>query len=137
MRKEPHHDEKKRKRRRRGGVVHGSKPHARLDRKARGERDALTQASDAEAVKDDQRAKDTKAGIPPPKVSEPTKAHLEPLERAKGGGIHIKPSHKGLLHKDLGVPEGEKIPAAKIEKAKHSDNPKIRKRATFAENFGH
>jgi hypothetical protein len=51
--------------------------------------------------------------------------------------IHIKPSHEGLLHKELGVPTDEKIPEAKLEKAKHSENPAERKRATFAENFGH
>lgn len=49
----------------------------------------------------------------------------------------IKKSHKGLLHKDLGVPQGEKIPRAKLEAAKHSENPAVRKRAVFAENFGH
>lgn len=48
--------------------------------------------------------------------------------------IKIKPSHKGLLHKDLGVPEGEKIPAAKLAKAKKSSDPAERKRATFAQN---
>jgi len=48
--------------------------------------------------------------------------------------IKIKPSHKGLLHKDLGVPQGEKIPAAKLAKAKNSSNPAVRKRATFAQN---
>ena len=49
----------------------------------------------------------------------------------------IKPSHKGLLHKKLGVPQGEKIPEAKIAKAKHSKSPALRKEATFAQNFGH
>ncbi len=48
--------------------------------------------------------------------------------------IKIKKSHKGLLHKDLGVPEGEKIPAAKLESAKNSKDPAVRKRATFAKN---
>ena len=51
--------------------------------------------------------------------------------------IHIKASHKGLLHKELGVPSGEKIPAAKLEKALHSKNPKVRKRANFARNAKH
>lgn len=51
--------------------------------------------------------------------------------------IHIKPSHRGLLHKELGVPLGKPIPKAKIEKAAHSKNPAERKRAVFAENFGH
>lgn len=53
---------------------------------------------------------------------------------AKGGSINIKPSHRGLLHKDLDVPAGDKIPAAKIAKSKDSSNPAVRKRATFAAN---
>lgn len=66
------------------------------------------------------------------------KAHalLKRAGYASGGGIHIKPSHKGLLHKDLGVPEGQHIPKAKLRAAKHSKSAKIRKRATFAINFG-
>ncbi len=47
----------------------------------------------------------------------------------------IKKSHRGLLHKDLGVPQGKKIPKSKINKALHSKNPKVRKRAQFAKNF--
>lgn len=46
----------------------------------------------------------------------------------------IKPSHKGLLHEDTGTPAGEKIPHAKIVAAERSRDPKIRKRAVFAEN---
>ena len=49
-------------------------------------------------------------------------------------GIKINPANKGKLHKTLGVPKGEKIPMAKLEKAKHSSNPETRKRATFALN---
>lgn len=49
-------------------------------------------------------------------------------------GIHIKASHKGELHRDLGVPVGQKIPTAKIEAAKNSSDPAVRKRATFAKN---
>ncbi len=45
--------------------------------------------------------------------------------------------HPGALHKSLGVPKGEKIPEAKLEKAEHSDNPKLRKRAQLAETLGH
>ena len=44
-------------------------------------------------------------------------------------GAHIR---KGALHRALGVPEGEKIPAKKMAKAKHSENPRIRKMAGFA-----
>jgi hypothetical protein len=52
----------------------------------------------------------------------------------KRRSIQIKPSHKGLLHKDLGVPEGQPIPEGKLEAAEASPNPKVRKRAVFAEN---
>lgn len=51
-----------------------------------------------------------------------------------GGGIKIKKSHEGMLHKDLKVPAGEKIPEKKLEKAKNSEDAAVRKRATFAEN---
>lgn len=43
--------------------------------------------------------------------------------------------HKGALHKELGVPEGKKIPESKIKKAEHSKNPKLRKRAVLAETL--
>lgn len=58
---------------------------------------------------------------------------------AKGGKVNkwiagaIK--HPGVLHKELHVPEGDKIPAKKLEKAAHSDNPKLAKRARLAETF--
>ena len=37
--------------------------------------------------------------------------------------IHIKKSHEGLLHKELDVPLGQPIPAAKMGKALHSSDP--------------
>lgn len=55
-------------------------------------------------------------------------------KRARGGGIHIKPENKGKLHKELGVPAEEKIPAKKLAAAKNSSDPAERKRATFALN---
>ena len=42
---------------------------------------------------------------------------------------------KGALHRNLGVPSGEKIPAAKLEAATHSKNPTIRKEAALAETL--
>lgn len=51
--------------------------------------------------------------------------------------IHIKPSRKGLLHEKPGVPKGEKIPAAKLQAAKHSKSPSLRKEANFAINAKH
>lgn len=44
-------------------------------------------------------------------------------------------SSKGKLHKELGVPEGKKIPEKKLEKAEHSDNKKLKKRAVLAETL--
>lgn len=43
--------------------------------------------------------------------------------------------HPGALHKSLHVKEGEKIPAKKLAKAAHSDNPKLAKRARLAQTL--
>ena len=43
--------------------------------------------------------------------------------------LHLQ---KGALHKSLGVAQGKHIPADKLQKALHSDNPLTRKRANFA-----
>lgn len=51
----------------------------------------------------------------------------------KNGGIHIKPSHKGLLHKKLGIPEGEKIPSSRLT-IKPGDSSSTIKQKTFARN---
>ncbi len=48
--------------------------------------------------------------------------------------ISIKPSHKGELHRDLGVPQGKPISMAALMTAKKSMNPAVRRRATFAQN---
>lgn len=57
--------------------------------------------------------------------------------RKSGGGNWIAGAikHPGALHKELGVPEGKKIPAKRLEKAEHSDNPKLAKRARLAETL--
>jgi hypothetical protein len=41
------------------------------------------------------------------------------------------------LHRDLGVKQGEPIPGKKLEKALHSEDPAVKKRAVFAENAKH
>lgn len=48
--------------------------------------------------------------------------------------IKIKANNKGLLHKEMGVPQGKKIPVAKMEKAKSKAGPAEKKRIVFAEN---
>jgi hypothetical protein len=59
---------------------------------------------------------------------------LKEMAGGKKSGIHIKKSHAGLLHRNLGVPAGDKIPAAKVEKAAHSSDPAVRRRVIFAQN---
>lgn len=49
--------------------------------------------------------------------------------------IKIKKAHKGLLHEDLGIPQGQRIPISRIITAEHSKDPAVRKRAQFADNF--
>lgn len=48
-------------------------------------------------------------------------------------GIKIKKSHKGLLHKNLGIKQGEKIPVNKLT-VKSTDSAKIKKQKVFAKN---
>lgn len=43
--------------------------------------------------------------------------------------------HPGALHDDLGVPQGQTIPPAKLEAATHSSNPTVRRRATLAKTL--
>jgi hypothetical protein len=42
----------------------------------------------------------------------------------------------GALHRALGVPEGQKIPAKKMAKAAKSSNPLMRKRVNLARTLG-
>lgn len=42
--------------------------------------------------------------------------------------------HPGALHEDLGVPQGKKIPAAKLEAATHKKGV-VGRRARFAEEL--
>ena len=43
--------------------------------------------------------------------------------------------NKGALHRHLGVPAGQKIPAAKLAKASHSSDITIRKEAGLAKTL--
>jgi hypothetical protein len=44
---------------------------------------------------------------------------------------------KGKLHRELGIPEGEKIGTARIAKAIHSRNPEIHRDAIRARTMSH
>ena len=43
--------------------------------------------------------------------------------------------HPGALHRQLGVPQGQKIPASKLAKAAHSSDPTLRRRANLAKTL--
>ena len=57
------------------------------------------------------------------------------MSRAKKNWIKGAIKKPGALHKSLHVPKGEKIPEAKLEKATHSKNPTLRRRANLAETL--
>lgn len=59
------------------------------------------------------------------------------IARKDGGKNWIADAtqNKGALHRELGVPEGKKIPAKKLEKAEHSRDSKTAKRAQLAETL--
>jgi len=61
----------------------------------------------------------------------------EACAKKDGGGNWIAGAIKkpGSLHESLHVPQGEKIPAKKLEKAENSRNPLTRKRAALAETL--
>ena len=44
-------------------------------------------------------------------------------------------TEKGGLHRSLGIPQGQKIGAARIEQATHSKNAKTRKEANLAKTY--
>ena len=48
--------------------------------------------------------------------------------------IHIKKSHIGLLHKNMGVPKGQSLGMADLEHAEQGASPAMMKRLIFTEN---
>jgi hypothetical protein len=44
--------------------------------------------------------------------------------------------HKGKLHRELGIPEGEKIGKSRLVSAAHSHNPEIARDAKRAQTMG-
>lgn len=55
--------------------------------------------------------------------------------RAKKMWIQDMHMKKDSLHKELGVPSGQKIPAKKIKAAIHSKDALVRKRAALAKTL--
>jgi hypothetical protein len=59
------------------------------------------------------------------------------MSTMKNHSLHraLASMNKGGLHRALGVPEGQTIPADKMAKAKNSSNPHVAKMAHFAETM--
>jgi len=57
------------------------------------------------------------------------------LKAKKGMWIQDMHMKKGKLHRELGIPQGEKIPGKKLTRAEHSRNPTIRKEANLAKTL--
>ena len=79
-------------------------------------------------------------------IKKAIRQHDEHMHEGKHEELHLKKGgkakwiagaikHPGALHKSLHVKEGEKIPAKKLAKAAHSDNPKLAKRARLAQTL--
>ena len=79
-------------------------------------------------------------------IKKAIRQHDEHMHEGKHEELHLKKGgkakwiagaikHPGALHKALHVKEGEKIPAKKLAKAAHSDNPKLAKRARLAQTL--
>jgi hypothetical protein len=53
---------------------------------------------------------------------------------AKKESIDIKPSHKGALHRALGIPQGQTLTDEEIQQGLDSKDPAVRMMARFAKN---
>lgn len=137
----------KRKRRRKGGAAHGEMAAHRLDRRTRRAaggglpkgHDSYSSAAMFKGPIEDVAGRNYR-GVRQSTVDDKMAEGQPPASKLKDGGkpkqwIAGAIKHPGALHKELGVPEGEKIPAKKLEKAAHSDNPKLRRRAALAETL--
>lgn len=60
------------------------------------------------------------------------KAKVEKVNLGKKGSFNVR---KGALHQALGIPIGEKIGEARIEKAERSKSPQVRRMARSAEGM--
>ena len=60
------------------------------------------------------------------------KGKVQTVSLGKKGSFKV---HKGALHRALGVPEGQKLGASRINKALHSSSPSIQRMARSAKGL--
>ena len=56
-------------------------------------------------------------------------------KKSKGNWIAKATENKGGLHRSLGIPEGQKIPAKRLKAAENSPNLRVREQAQLAETL--
>ena len=127
-----------------GGSVEGSSAMPRLDRPGRKSGGKVLAQGWAKtgSENESEKAEEGRAGggkvLAKDWAGTASEKESDKAEMGRKNGGSIKPGfikHPGALHKSLKVPMGEKIPAKKLEKAEHSDDPKLKKRAILAETM--
>lgn len=81
------------------------------------------------------RVKSKKVTVAEPVKVKPRMYMADGGKPEKWASEAFKPSHKGMLHKALSVPLGEKIPASKMSAAAHSKSAHVRHMAQAARNI--
>ena len=127
------------KKKKHGGHVEAAKAAHRLDKKPRRAAggSVFSSASKKTAADKDEAGQGHEGDGP--KGEDPDRGSYKRGGCATGGKpknfIASAIKHPGALHKSLGVPLGEKIPEKKLEKATHSKNPTLRRRANLAKTL--
>jgi len=91
----------------------------------------IEQANDGFYFEDEQGDEEPEEDMSLSRMMETKKKPAKFIQKA------INPAHKGDLHTALHVAKDKKIPAAKLNKATHSENPHLRHMAQFAKNIKH
>ena len=126
-----------------GGKVHGGKAHHRMDKRARGGRMTPKSPLTGATVREmdyQKHPKDTADEGGEYDLARASGGPITAAVRASGGRLHDPKTwnpggRRGKLHREMGIPEGQKIPAAKLEAATHSNNPEKRRDAIRAETM--
>jgi hypothetical protein len=92
---------------------------------------------DNEEEEEAERKKRKAGGVAPGLAAPPRGDKGQRGRKAGGRTANFNPGgHKGKLHRELGIPEGEKIGKTKLSKAAESSNPEIRRDAIRAQTMG-
>jgi hypothetical protein len=133
----PHYKRGGRRKQKDGGRSEGGRSHRRMDRPKR-QMGGMMPAPQVPL-----------AQMPPAQLSPAALAQLRaagmgprpgmPMGQKRGGRTkNFHPGgEKGKLHREMGIPEGEKIPKDKLAAATHSSDPEKRRDAIRAETMSH